>query len=146
MLGLPLKYILIGLAVIAMIAGIKMHIDDYKDLQSFKAEVVSVTRTAADRPNLAESQVPLQIKYLGESLDSYRTKIGVQNKSIADLENRRKDALVEAARQAALRKEVILKSQTLAQKLRTEAKTPVEKEQLEADLRRVQDEAWELGL
>lgn len=146
MMGLPLKYILIGFAALAMIVGLKMHIQDYRELQAFKAEVVSVTRTAADRPHLAEGQVPLQIKYLGEMLDSYRTKVGEQNKSIEDLEQRRKAALAEAARQAALRKEVILKSQNLAQQWRTEAKTPVEKERLETDLRKVQDEAWELGL
>ena len=146
MWGLPLKYIFISLAVLGMVIGLKMHIQDYRELQAFKAEVVSVTRTAADRPQLAEGQVTLQIKYLGEMLDSYRTKIGEQNKSIEDLDKRRKAALAEAARQAALRKEVILKSQTIAQKWRTEAKTPVEKENLEAELRRVQDEAWELGL
>lgn len=145
-MGLPLKYILMGIAALALIMGLKMHIQDYRELQAFKAEVVSVTRIAADRPQLAEGQVTLQIKYLGEMLDSYRTKVGEQNKSIEDLEERRKVALAEAARQAALRKEVILKSQTLAQQWRTEAKTPVEKERLEADLRRVQDEAWELGL
>ena len=146
MMGLPLKYILIGLAALALIAGLKIHIQNYQDLKAFKAEVVSITRVAADRPQLSEGQVVLQIRYLGEMLDSYRTKIGLQNKSIEDLDKRRKVALAEAARQAALRKEVILKSQNLAQKWRTEASTPVEKEQLEADLRRVQDEAWELGL
>jgi len=145
-MGLPLKYILIGLAALALIAGLKIHIQNYQDLKAFKAEVVSITRVAADRPQLSEGQVVLQIRYLGEMLDSYRTKIGLQNKSIEDLDKRRKVALAEAARQAALRKEVILKSQNLAQKWRTEASTPVEKEQLEADLRRVQDEAWELGL
>jgi len=146
MWGLPLKYILGGIAIIGLLFGLVRFVDHYNDLKDFRTEVVAVTRDAAHRPKLSEEQVPLQIKYLGLSLDSLRTKIGEQNKGIEKLEEERQSALAVAAREAALRKEVIQQSQSLAQELRNEARTPVEKDRLEAELRRVQDRAWELGI
>jgi predicted RNase H-like nuclease (RuvC/YqgF family) len=146
MWGLPLKWIIGGVGAIALLISAIAFWNHYTGLKEFKSEVVAETRIAADRPNLSADNVPLQIKYLGQSLDSLRTKIGEQNKGIENLAKEREEALMEAARQAALRKEVIQQSQSLARELRNEALTPVDRDHLEEELRRVQDRAWELGV
>jgi len=150
MLGsLQAKLIGGGLAALALIAAflwIKDAFDDRAELRKWQGSVLVSTQKASRNPKLIARDVPAQIDNMGAVLVSYRTNIAVQNKAVEDLEQKRKDTRAEAARQAALRKEVIQQSQSLAQQLRNEALNPVERDRLEAELRRVQDLAWEAGL
>lgn len=147
--GLQLKLLGGGL-ILALLAAayfwISGVLNERADLREWQAEILEATQEASDNPKLTEKGVKPQITAMGESLDGLREKLAVQNKAVDDLTEKRNKALAEAARQAALRKEVIAQSQSLAKQLRNEALTPVERDFLEAELRRVQDLAWERGL
>lgn len=131
---------------LALFFWVKDAFDDRAELRQWQASVHQTTKTASNNPKLAVTDVPAQIEVMGRAILNFKSQIVVQNKAVESLEEKRKDALAARDREAALRKEVIHKSQSLAQQLRNEALTPVERENLEAELRRVQDMAWEAGL
>lgn len=121
-------------------------LNERAELKDWQASVLKTTQVASGNPKLVERDVVSQIKILGESILKFKESIAVQNESIASLSEKSKNALAARDREAALRKEVIVQSQSLARKLQNEAMTPVEREKLEAELRRVQNLAWEAGL
>ena len=121
-------------------------LDERSALRDWQTTVLNVTKEASHNPKLVTRDVAGQIKILGESILNFKKSIAVQNDAIASLSEKRKEALAARDREAALRKEVIVQSQSLARKLQNEAMTPVEREKLEAELRRVQNLAWEAGL
>lgn len=146
---LQAKLIAGALGVALLLAGfllIKGVVNERDNLRDWQKTVLVSTQKLSNNPKLIARDVPAQIDLVTAFVADLRTKLAVQNKAVDDLGQKRKDALAEAARQAALRKEVIAQSQSLAQQLRNEALTPVERENLEAELRRVQDLAWEAGL
>jgi len=139
-----------GLIGFAALVGaffvVKDAFDDRKELRTWQAEVVSATREAANRPQLSVDSVARQITFLGEDKQRYKDQLGSQNNKIAKLGEDTKKAQALAAHEAELRKEVIARAEELAKLLRNEALTPVDREHLEEELRRVQDQAWEQGV
>jgi len=119
---------------------------DRAELKEWQTTVLHSVQTASANPKLVVKDVPAQIDVLGKSLLNFKNQIVVQNKAVDDLATKRNEALAARDREAALRKEVIIQSQSLAQQLRNEALTPVDRTKLETELRRVQDTAWEAGL
>ena len=116
------------------------------ELREWQHSVLIETQNASNNPKLIARDVGKQIQNMGQALKDFRDTIAVQNGKVEEANKKSQDALAFAAQQAALRKEVIAQSQALTQQLRNEALTPVDKERLEAELRRVQDLAWEAGL
>lgn len=138
-----------GIAFLILLSAflwVRGVVNERNQLQDEAQRVLVVTQTAANNPKLVMKDVPSQIQILGEAILKFKNQAAVQNKAVESLEEKRKDALAARDREAALRKEVIQKSQSLAQQLRNEALTPVDRSNLEAELRRVQDMAWEAGL
>jgi hypothetical protein len=121
-------------------------LNERAELKDWQTSVLKATQVASGNPKLVRGDVESQIRHLGESLLNFKNQITVQNKAVDDLSVKRNEALAARDREAALRKEVIGKSQSLAQELRNSALTPVEREKRDAELRRVQDVAWEAGL
>jgi len=132
--------------VLALFLWGKGVLNERAELKDWQTSVLKTTQVAAGNPKLVERDVVSQIKILGESILKFKESIAVQNDAIASLSEKSKNALAARDREAALRKEVIVQSQSLARKLQNEAMTPVEREKLEAELRRVQNLAWEAGL
>ena len=132
--------------VLALFLWGKGVLNERAELKDWQTSVLKTTQVAAGNPKLVERDVVSQIKILGESILKFKESIAVQNDAIASLSEKSKNALAARDREAALRKEVIVQSQSLARQLQNEAMTPVEREKLEAELRRVQNLAWEAGL
>lgn len=137
---------IVFLILLAIFMWGKGVLDERSTLRDWQTTVLNVTKDASKNPKLVSRDVAGQIKILGESILKFKESIAVQNESIASLSEKSKNALAARDREAALRKEVIVQSQSLARKLQNEAMTPVEREKLEAELRRVQNLAWEAGL
>ena len=135
-----------ALLIVSAFLFIKDAFDDRAELRQLTQGILVETRYATDNPDLKLVDVSIQIKNLGEAYKELAHQRVVQNEAIDALGQERKQALDYAENQALLRKEVIEKSKELAKKLRTQSLTPVAKENLEAELRKVQDMAWELGL
>ncbi len=131
---------------LALFFWVKDAFDDRAELRQWQATVYQTTKDASKNPKLALKDTAPQIKIMGDAILNFKNQIAVQNKAVETLEEKHKDALAARDREVALRKEVISKSQSLAQQLRNEALSPVERGNLEAELRRVQDMAWEAGL
>lgn len=125
---------------------IKDAFDDRAELNTMVNAILIETRLASDNPKLKKSDIANQIKIMGEDRKQLGIEIAVQNEAIDALEEKRKQALDYADKQAELREEVIGKSKELAKQLRTKALSPVENSNLEAELRKIQDMAWEIGL
>ena len=149
MFGTLKAKIVLGVVIALFTFGV-VHIvklrSEYNDLLKWQSAVLQATKQATQNQKLGAKDVATQIEALGQSLLNFKNQIVVQNKAVADLTVKRDEALAARDREAALRKEVIGKSQSLAQELRNAALSPVERDKLEAELRRVQDMAWEAGL
>lgn len=136
----------VALIVLAAFLAIKGLVNDRASLRDWQTTVLQATQDASHNKKLVARDVAGQVKILGDTILNFKQKIAVQNDAVASLEEKRKEALAAGDREAALRKEVIEQSQSLAKELRGQALTPVKRENLEAELRRVQDVAWEAGL
>jgi hypothetical protein len=150
MLGtLEAKLIGGGIAALVLLAAFmwfKGVLHERSELRDWQHTVLVSTQKASSNPKLIARDVAAQIDNMGKALVGYRETVAVQNEKVAELGTKSKNALAEAAHQAVLRKEVIQQSESLADQLRNEALTPVEREKLEAQLRHAQDLAWEAGL
>lgn len=139
-----------GVAALALLIAaflwVKDAFDDRAALREWQSTTLQATQSASGNAKLVAKDVPQQIKLMGDAILNFKNQIQVQNKAVDSLEQKRKDAVAARDREVMLRKEVIQKSQSLAQELRNGAMSPVERGNLEAELRRVQDVAWEAGL
>lgn len=134
------------LILIALFTWGKGVLNERAALRDWQVTVLDATKKASANPKLVARDVAGQIDILGGVLLKFKEKIAVQNEAVALGDKKVKEADAARDREAALRKEVIERSQSLAQQLQNEALSPVEKEKLEAELRRVQDVGWEAGL
>ncbi len=134
------------LATIAMGAMISNKNDTIQSLDKFIVSVQTATQIASGNSKLDREDVPLQIQRLGTALSGAKQTLENQSDSIDRMGQETIKYRAEAQRQAVLREEVIRKSTELASKLQNEALTPVDRANLEAELRRVQDLAYEGSL
>ena len=134
------------LTTVAMGAMISNKNDRIETMDRFIVSVQSATQIASGNPKLARDDVPLQIQRLGTALSGAKRTLENQSESIDRQADETKKYRAEAQRQAVLREEVIRKSTELAHRLQNDALTPVDRVNLEAELRRVQDLAYEGNL
>jgi hypothetical protein len=144
--GLSYLKIGAGLAALAILVGIFLFLKHDVYLRQWQKDIVATTKVASGNPKLDAGTTGQQITLMGTAITNLKGSIEVQNKAVAKLGEDRQTALAKADREAVLRKEVIEQSESLARQLRDGSLSPVAKEKLEEELRRVQDLAWEAGL
>lgn len=134
------------LAVVLMAVVIKRQdntIDNYRISEGY---ILSEIRIVTGNPKLVVKDIALQIKLLGSALSGAKSTIKNQNTAVDKLGVQRDKAFAEADRQSVLRGEVIQRSKQLSRQLKSESLNSVEKHELETELRRVQDLAYQGGL
>lgn len=86
-----------------------------------------------------------QVQAMGSSLATLNGALKMSNDAVDRLADQKREAELRVASEMKARAAAIAKAQDLARQLRLSAVRPVEPEQMEAEIRRAQDLAYEAG-
>lgn len=117
-----------------------------QDLNRWRDGVVVTTRLASGNPEVTPETTVNQIQAMGNSLAALHTSLKNSNDAVDKLAEEAEQAKEKARQEAKRRAAAIREAERLAAKLERASLTPVSPEDVEAEIRRTQDELFEAGL
>lgn len=144
--GLILSLITLGPALYftrATLADVKEDLQAAKDWQ---LEVISAVAVAADNPKVDGKTAIAQIQELGHTRVNLTNAIEDQNEAIVMIEQQSADALAIAEKAQKQRAAATRKAEALAAELRDRARVAAPADDMEAAVRKTQDELYEAGI
>lgn len=143
-----LAAVCIGLSVLAFFLWIQNGNLDrtVKQLQNWQNDMVTTVRLASGNSKVSKETARAQVQGMGNSLVVMHNAVKTQNEAITKLAAEKAEAEATAKREAAARADAIRTAKQLAKQLGEEALTPVPAQEMEQEIRRVQDLAYEAGL
>lgn len=146
---------LVGALILSGVLGIALYVTSLRltnakevirNLTDWQSEMVSAVSLASGNPEVTKLTAKAQVQAIGNSLSTLNSALKTSNDAVEKLAQQRKEALARAAQAGKERAAAIKKAETLAAQLRTSAETSVSPEEMEAEVRRVQDLVYEAGL
>lgn len=117
-----------------------------QDLTTWRDDMVSTVRLASGSPTITEKSATAQVQALGTSLVTLNAALKTSNDAADRLADQKAQAEARAATEAKARQAAIARAEELAKQLRGGAEKPVDPSEMEAEVRRVQDLAYDAGL
>lgn len=116
------------------------------ELTNWRISIVDAVRIASDNPKVDATTAAAQIQSLGTIRIQLTNAIEDQNTAITTME-RESQAALELARDAERKRAAATRrAEALAAELRNRARVPAPQEDMEAAIRRNQDELYEAGI
>jgi len=115
-------------------------------LRSWQSELVDAIRLAAENPDVDSKTAKAQVQSLGYVRIKLTSAIKSQNEAIDALQEQSEQAMAAAREAERKRRAAVQQSKALQAELRRRAGFPVPADQLEAEIRRSQDQVYEAGL
>jgi hypothetical protein len=116
------------------------------ELVNWRIGIVDAIRIAADNPDVDATTAAAQVQALGNIRIELTTAIENQNAAVAEMERQSAEAFRVAQEAERKRAAAIKRADTLAAELRNRARVPAPAADMEAAVRRTQDELYEAGL
>jgi len=138
--------LIVLLAVLALTSWVLNTKNERDNLLTWQQSVLTATKSASDNPKLTADGVVQQINFLGTTLDGFRSATDKQNTAVKDWERRSVEAAIIRDQEIAKRASAVARAEQLSARLKAESLTPVERVDLERQLRETQDAAREAGL
>lgn len=120
--------------------------EDLQAAKDWQLEVIRAVAIAADNPDVDGKTAIAQIQQLGHTRVNLTNAIDDQNKAIVMMEQQSQDALAIAEKARKDRAAATRKADALAQELRNRSRVPAPAADMEAAVRRTQDELYEAGI
>jgi hypothetical protein len=117
-----------------------------QDLTTWRDGMVSTVRLASGSPTITAKTAQAQVQAMGTSLVTLNAALKTSNDAAERLAEQKKEAEARAAAEASARRAAIARADQLAEQLRGGAEKPVDPLEMEAEVRRVQDLAYDAGL
>lgn len=116
------------------------------ELVNWRIGIIDAIRLAADNPEVDATTAAAQVQALGQTRVNLTNAIKDQNAAIAAIEQQSADALAAAEEAERKRRAATKRAEVLANELRNRARVPAPAADMEAAVRRSQDELWDAGL
>jgi cysteinyl-tRNA synthetase len=115
-------------------------------LEGWQGGMVQAIRLASGNAKVTEKTAQAQVQAMGTSLVSLHNALKTSNDAVDRLAEDKRRADEVAAREAKARAAAIRTAEQLRDQLRVQAQKPVAPADVEAEIRRTQDELFEAGL
>lgn len=115
-------------------------------LTDWQGSIVQAIGLASGNPQTNATTAQAQVQAMGNSLVTLHNALKISNDAVDRLAEETRRAREAAAREASARAAAIRRADELARQLRDRAQAPVSPDQMEAEVRRAQDAAYEAGL
>lgn len=115
-------------------------------LEGWQGDMVSTIRLASGNDKVTKETALAQVQALGDSLSTLNGALKLSNDAVDRLSEETRRAEEAAAREAKARAAAILTAEKLRDELNLRAGSPVSADEMEAEVRRAQDAAYEAGL
>lgn len=151
--GIPLLSKILGgtTLVLAIAAGIfyslwqgALHREGV--LKTWQRDTVAAVAQEAGNPAVTAATASAQIHAMGRSLANALAAVKIQSQAVDHLADMTKMANERADAEARARASAVKRAESLAGQLAEEAKTPYSQADLDAEIRRIQDQIYEAGL
>lgn len=116
------------------------------ELVNWRVGIIDAIRVAADNPDVDATTAAAQVQALGHVRVELTNAVESQNVAIAVIEQQSADALAAAEEAERKRQAATKRAEVLANELRNRARVPAPAADMEAAVRRSQDELWDAGL
>lgn len=116
------------------------------ELVDWRMGIIDAIRVASDNPNVDGKTAAAQVQALGQTRVNLTNAVNDQNAAIEAIEQQSADALAAAADAERKRQAATKRAEDLAKELRNRARVPAPAADMEAAVRRSQDEQWDAGL
>lgn len=117
-----------------------------QSLTDWQGAMVQTIRLASGNSDVATDTAQAQVQSMGQSLTVLHSSLKLSNDAVDRMEQEARKARAEAEREMARRAAAIRTAEQLREQLRERATTPVAPDEVEAEVRRAQDAAYEAGL
>ena len=117
-----------------------------QQLTDWQFEMVDAIRLASNNPKVTTRTAKAQVQELGFIRIKLTNAIEDQNAAIVMMEQQSQAAMAAAARARKQRAAATRRAEALAQELRNRARVPAPAANMEAEVRRTQDELYEAGI
>lgn len=144
--GLILSLVTLGPGLLITRAKLADARETITELVNWRIGIIDAIRIAADNPDVDASTAAAQVQALGHVRVELTNAVESQNEAIAAIEQQSAQALAAAREAERKRKAATQRAEALANELRNRARVPAPAADMEAAVRRSQDELWDAGL
>jgi predicted house-cleaning NTP pyrophosphatase (Maf/HAM1 superfamily) len=115
-------------------------------LEGWQGDVVTAIRLASASPEVTADTAKGQVQAMGQSLSTLNAALTKSNDLVEEMGRQKAEADSRAEAESRARAEAIKRADSLAAQLRAGASKPVSPAEMEKEVRRVQDLAYDAGV
>lgn len=137
---------ILGVLLVTTRADLSGAKEVIRSLEGWQDQMVSAIGLASGNPKVTKDTAQAQVQSMGQSLIELHNALQISNNAVDRLAELRRMAEETAAREAKARAAAIRTAEGLRDELTSRSTEPVAPADMEAEVRRAQDAAYEAGL